>query len=79
MLGRLRLSIQDAIEVYLQFADKVFGSPQRLSRSRYSASSFEDVLKSVLERYCPNNPAGGASEKMVQEDCGATYERRCMT
>ncbi|KAL9052508.1 MAG: hypothetical protein Q9162_005364 [Coniocarpon cinnabarinum] len=80
MLGRLRMSIQEAIEVYLRFGNEVFGNPRPLGLlPRYSASTFEKVLKSVLRGHYANEPGDGEEALMRQDDFSDEFERRCMT
>ena len=79
MLGRLRMSIQDVIKVYLRFGDNVFGHPRRFSRNRFDEKRFEKIIKDVLKDRYADNVRGGEEEPMEQFDHGEQYERICMT
>jgi len=55
MLGRLRMSIDDSIEVYERFGVEVFGRKRRLSwfrRNTYSAESVEAFMAGVVGKHC---------------------------
>ena len=80
MLGRLRLSIQEAINVYLKFAQQVFGHPRPLRWTKYSARKFEKVLQEVLATHCKcAENCGGKDEVMIQQDPHWDQHRSCMT
>ncbi|KAF8588358.1 FabD/lysophospholipase-like protein, partial [Ramaria rubella] len=55
MLGRLRMRVEDAISIYVNFSKEVFGSPvayswlQRgLGKAKYSASNLEKRIKKIV-------------------------------
>ncbi|KAI9665063.1 MAG: hypothetical protein M1821_006511 [Bathelium mastoideum] len=48
LLGRLRMSIDEAIESYDKFSRSIFGKKQRLRDGKYSAKTFETIIKSVV-------------------------------
>ena len=85
LLGRLRLPIQKAIELYIEFAGRVFGKPQRLAKLslfgfrlvayKYSAKHFEEVIKDALKKNCGEK----ADEFELMQDGGDPDIRRCMT
>ena len=81
MLGRMRLSVQEAIDAYLRFAQQVFGNPRHLRWTKYSAQTFEKVLKGVLTDHCKcaEGNCYGENERMRQPDWGWSQQRRCMT
>lgn len=50
LLGRLRMSMTDAIDVFTRFSTTIFGEKQpRWRGSKYSAKTFENVIKSVVK------------------------------
>lgn len=74
LLGRLRLPLQEVIDIYLQFADKVFKRPRALDLLPYSAKALKQVVHQVLKNHC-----GEQEERMLQTDYKYNNERRCMT
>ncbi|KAJ7187296.1 FabD lysophospholipase-like protein [Mycena filopes] len=53
LVGRLRMSVDDAIACYVEFSKKVFGktkSTLALGEGKYSATIFEEVVKTLVRQ-----------------------------
>ncbi|KAJ7143453.1 hypothetical protein C8R46DRAFT_1360542 [Mycena filopes] len=51
LIGRLRMSVDDAIACYVEFSKKVFGKTKSTwGEGRYSATIFEDVVKTLVRK-----------------------------
>ena len=61
MLGRLRMSVEEAIDCYNNLAKKVF-SGLKIGGDKYKASSLEEVIKKVVK------DKTGDSETQVFDD-----------
>lgn len=48
MLGRLRMSVDDALRKYAELAKDVFSEKQLLGDGRFKASKLEEVIKKVV-------------------------------
>lgn len=52
MLGRLHMSVDDAMEEYRQLAVAVFSETRSMTgESAYKASTFEKMLQSMVQKY----------------------------
>ena len=52
MLGRLRMSIEDCIQVYSRLGEKVFGQQQSPPhRERFDAQKLEDAIQEIVEAH----------------------------
>jgi hypothetical protein len=53
MLGRLRLTVEDAISQYAQFGKRVFSEKKRglLRDGTFKATNLEDVVKGIVKNY----------------------------
>ena len=52
MLGRLRLTVDQAIDQYSQFAGHVFSKKKRKGKDgTFKASKLEEAIKKVVESY----------------------------
>ena len=61
MLGRLRMSVSDAIRCYDSFAEKVFSRGKKIvGDGKFKASILEDVIKEVVKE-----ETGGADTRMM--------------
>ncbi|KAI5815146.1 acyl transferase/acyl hydrolase/lysophospholipase [Pyronema omphalodes] len=80
MLGRIKMSVDDALEVYEQFGSKVFGNPRTMHvrsplwwpRSKYNWRTFVEVLKKVVGDNIPQADDGQANDFYPQpnpNDC----------
>lgn len=66
LLGRLRLSVPEAIEVYRVLAKDVFSTTKAVGKDgRYKASNLETAVKSVLVEKLGE---GHSEEKMFESD-----------
>ncbi|PBK94679.1 FabD/lysophospholipase-like protein [Armillaria gallica] len=66
MLGRLRMSVEEAINYWGKFSVKVFGDTKGfgIRDGKYRASNFEDILRSIVKDHTePHNPEAGMTEK----------------
>lgn len=50
MLGRLRMSVEEARECYASLAKEVFSEVKRWGDGKFKASRLEAVLKSIIKR-----------------------------
>jgi hypothetical protein len=68
MLGRLRMSVDEAIVQYAEFAESVFSQVKSpFSRDgRFSATKFEQVIKKIV-----SERTGEADERMMDRSEGA--------
>lgn len=58
MLGRLRMSVEDAINSYAELSKAIFGKQKStLKRSKFSAKNFKQVIKSVVKSQLGNEDA----------------------
>ena len=48
MLGRLRMSVAEAIECYGTLAERVFSTTKRIGDGRFKASKLEEVIKEIV-------------------------------
>ena len=49
MLGRLRMTVREAIDSYSHLSQVIFGKKQtRFRSSKYSAKKFESVIKTLV-------------------------------
>lgn len=60
MLGRLRMSVDDAIQAYAKLSKKVFSQTKRglAPDGRYKASNLEDAVKTILKEFGADTKAG---------------------
>jgi Patatin-like phospholipase len=67
LLGRLRLSIKEAISEYLLITERVFSKPKKhRSEGVYSAKFLEQAMKDVVQRYgTPKDSSGKADPEMT--------------
>jgi hypothetical protein len=63
MLGRLRLTVDEAIEQYGEFARHVFSEKKRKGKDgTFKASKLEQAIKKIVESYGVD---GSANERMM--------------
>ncbi|KAH0337518.1 FabD/lysophospholipase-like protein, partial [Aureobasidium melanogenum] len=58
MLGRLRMSIQQSIDVYERFGTQIFAKKRPFffpGRNKYDCSELERIVNEVAKRHSPNN------------------------
>ena len=53
-LGRLRMSVDDAIESYVRFSKRVFSAKQIGREGKFNAKTFEEAIIEVIERITKN-------------------------
>ncbi|EIM79527.1 FabD/lysophospholipase-like protein [Stereum hirsutum FP-91666 SS1] len=60
MLGRLRMSVDDAIQAYAKLSKKVFSQTKNglAPDGRYKASNLEDAVKTIVKEYGDDSMAG---------------------
>lgn len=60
MLGRLRMSMDDAIQAYAKLSKKVFSQTKNglAPDGRYKASNLEDAVKTILQEYGADTKTG---------------------
>lgn len=64
MLGRLRMTVDDAIAQYGRLSGRVFGQKKfLLSDGKYKASTLEEVLKTIIAENVYN-----PEERMLEDD-----------
>lgn len=84
MLGRMKMSVDGALEVYERFGSQVFGNPRTMHirsilwrpRSKYNHRTFLGVLRNVVAENVPRAQDGQANDFYPQpnpNDC-KTYE-----
>jgi patatin-like phospholipase/acyl hydrolase len=73
MLGRLRLSADDAIEAYRKFAEHVFSEKKWKGRDgTFKASKLEDAIKNIVaESEDKDAQARMLDPRLVEESCKA--------
>jgi len=81
LLGRLRMSTKEALELYPAFAQAVFGTPKSKLRipfqggrsTRYSAAAMESEIKKIVQNKLKEE--GGADSPMLdsREDACKTF------
>ena len=54
LLGRLRLSIDDAIITYNHFTKKIFSTTQIGGDGKYNAETFENTIKEIIRKVTTN-------------------------
>ncbi|KAI1734175.1 acyl transferase/acyl hydrolase/lysophospholipase [Xylaria scruposa] len=66
LLGRLRLSVDEAIDEYRTITEKVFSKPKPYpSEGCYSATTLEEAMKDVIQRYgTPKGSSGKADAEL---------------
>ena len=62
MLGRLRMSVKEAINCYDDLAGKVFSELKWVGDGKYKATSLEEVIKAIVKKRT------GDSEAQVLDD-----------
>lgn len=66
MLGRLRMSVDQAIEEYRNLSKEVFGEKKMFfSDGSFKATNLQKAIQSVVQRY---DPRGGPNAKLLQPD-----------
>ena len=50
MLGRLRMSVEDAIACYGALAKTVFGDVKRFGDGKFKASNLENAIKDIVKK-----------------------------
>lgn len=72
MLGRLRMSVEDAIKCYDSFAKRVFsGGKKTIGDGKFKASVLEEVIKEIV-----NAETGDADTRMMET---SSDEQACRT
>jgi len=62
MLGRLRMGVDTAIDVYNNLTQQVFSDPKRWpGDGRFKATKLEEVIKSIVR-----NATGNAEEPLLE-------------
>ena len=54
LLGRLRMSIDDAIKYYVKFAERVFSAKQIGRDGKFNEKTFEDAIKEIVAKVTKN-------------------------
>lgn len=57
MLGRLRMSTQEAIEQYRSLAKTIFSERKRSKKEMFKATNLMEAIKEVVRKY-DNSPDG---------------------
>jgi hypothetical protein len=58
MLGRLRMTVSECIDLYLDMSQRVFGQPQNFThREKFDPKALEEVVKTVVQRKTGNRDA----------------------
>lgn len=57
MLGRLRMSVREALDMYATLSEEIFGQPQSFRllpyRTKFTKVGVEDAVKKVVHRRTP--------------------------
>ncbi|KAG6884535.1 hypothetical protein C0993_010318, partial [Termitomyces sp. T159_Od127] len=76
LLGRLCMSVEDAIGEYVKFAKKVFSERKYMWQDgTFKASALEAAMKEVVARY-GNDPSGDENARMMSD---ASKPKQCKT
>lgn len=63
MLGRLRMSTAEALELYIQIAERVFGLPSKeYQEGTFDGTTLENMLKEMI---AARSPSGDPDERML--------------
>lgn len=72
MLGRLRMSVDDAIRAYAKLSKKVFSEVKWVGDGKYKATRLEAAVKEIVKEYT-GNAETGILEYCSTDDCCRTY------
>ena len=66
MLGRLQVTVQEAIDVYCDVSKEIFGKPKgHFTEGKFSATDLEKIMKKTIERFGePKDKNGKADPEM---------------
>ena len=68
LLGRLRLTVKEAIDIYCHVSNEVFGKPKakgHFSEGKFQATGLEGVMKRTIEKFGePKHRNGKADPEM---------------
>ena len=66
LLGRLQVTVQEAIEIYCNVAKEIFGKPKgHVTEGKFSATGLEKIMKETIEKYGePKRGNGKADPEM---------------
>ena len=76
MLGRLRMSVPQALTIYREVGQTIFGRKRRRAlaginvlAARYNYKNVENVVKSTVQKHCKIHSTGPCTEdKLIWED-----------
>lgn len=76
MLGRLRMSVPQALAIYREVGQTIFGRKRRRAlaginvlAARYNYKNVENVVKSTVQKHCKIHSTGACTEdKLIWED-----------
>ena len=75
MLGRLRMSVSDAIRCYDSFSEKVFSKGKKVvGDGKFKASILEDVIKEIVEEKTGDTDTRMMDSRPEQESCKTYVE-----
>ena len=73
MLGRLRMSLDECINEYVDLSRKVFSDRKRASKEMFEASNLEAAIKSVIKKKLGKDMQDAPLEDPLDEECCRTY------
>lgn len=74
MLGRLRMSVDNAIHAYARLSKTVFSEVKRSGDGKYKATKLEAAVKEIVEQYT-GDPEAEILESGNSDDFCRTYVR----
>jgi hypothetical protein len=70
MFGRLRMSVQQAIDCYSDFSREIFGKPKRTAGDgKYSATTFVKVVRDIVEKRTGNSETSLWDDNVLGGTC----------
>jgi len=66
LLGRLKLSVPEAMEAYRSLAKNVFGEKKRFSDGKFNEKALEQAIKDTVK-----TKLGDSEERMLDPESGA--------
>lgn len=68
MLGRLRMSVTQCIDAYIELSGRVFGQPNGLShREKFNPTALESAIQDIVEQRL-----GDKNAKLMDASCCKT-------
>ena len=66
LLGRLQMTVQEAIDIYCDVSEKIFGKPKgHVTEGKFSATDLEEIMKKTIEKFGePKDENGKADPEM---------------